>query len=55
MEIDQITHEIIESAYKVHSTLEPGLLESAYSTCLSYEVRKNGLRVVEEKPPPSVY
>lgn len=55
MEIDQITHEIIDSAYKVHSTLGPGLLESAYRTCLAYELRKKGLRVDEEKPLPLVY
>lgn len=28
MEINQITHEILDSAYKVHSALGPGLLES---------------------------
>ena len=55
MEIDQITHEIIDSAYKVHSTLGPGLLESAYRTCLAYELLKKGLRVDEEKPLPLVY
>ena len=55
MEIDQITHEIIDSAYKVHSTLGLGLLESAYRTCLAYELRKKGLRVDEEKPLPLVY
>lgn len=55
MEIDQITHEIIDSAYKVHSTLGPGLLESAYRTCLAYELRKKGLKVEEEKPLPLIY
>ena len=55
MERDQITHEILDSAYKVHSTLGPGLLESAYRTCLAYELRKKGLYVEEEKPLPLVY
>jgi GxxExxY protein len=50
MERDQITHEILDLAYKVHSTLGPGLLESAYRTCLAYELRKKGLNVEEEKP-----
>ncbi len=40
MEINQITHEILDSAYKVHTSLGPGLLESAYRTCLAYELRK---------------
>ena len=55
MERDQITHEILDSAYKVHSTLGPGLLESAYRTCLAYELRKKGLYVEEEKPSPIIY
>lgn len=55
MEKDKITYEIIDSAYKVHSKLGPGLLESAYRTCLAYELRKKGLVVEEEKPVPVVY
>lgn len=55
MEINQITHEILDSAYKVHTALGPGLLESAYRTCLVYELRKKGLIVEEEKPLPLVY
>lgn len=55
MERDQITHEIIDSAYKVHTKLGPGLLESAYRICLAYELRKKGLKVEEEKPLPIIY
>lgn len=55
MELNQITHEIIDSAYKVHSALGPGLLESAYKACLAYELRKKGLKVEEEKPVPIIY
>ena len=55
MELNQITHEILDSAYKVHTALGPGLLESAYRTCLAYELRKKGLKVEEEKPVPIVY
>jgi len=55
MEFDQITHKILDSAYKVHSALGPGLLESAYRTCLAYELRKKGLKVEEEKPVPIIY
>lgn len=55
MEINQITHEILDSAYKVHTSLGPGLLESAYKTCLAYELRKKGLKVEEEKPIPLIY
>lgn len=55
MELNQITHEILDSAYKVHTALGPGLLESAYRTCLAYELRKKGLKVEEEKPVPIIY
>ncbi len=55
MEINEVTHEIIDSAYKVHSALGPGLLESAYKKCLAYELRKKGIKVEEEKPVPIVY
>lgn len=55
MEINEITHEIIDSSYKIHTALGPGLLESAYKTCLAFELRKKGLKVEEEKPVPVVY
>ncbi len=55
MEINQITHEILDSAYKVHSALGPGLLESAYRACLVYELRKKGFSVEEEKALPLIY
>ena len=55
MEIDQLTHEILNSAYKVHTKLGPGLLESAYRTCLVYELKKKKFFVEEEKPLPLIY
>ncbi len=55
MEINDVTKEILDSAYKVHTALGPGLLESAYKTCLAYELKKKGLKVEEEKPVPVVY
>ncbi len=55
MTINEITKEILDSAYKVHSALGPGLLESAYRACLAYELCKKGLEVEEEKPVPLVY
>ncbi|NSW94259.1 MAG: GxxExxY protein [Bacteroidales bacterium] len=55
MEINKITHEILDSAYKVHTSLGPGLLESAYKACLAYELRKKGMKVEEEKDVPLIY
>jgi GxxExxY protein len=55
MEDNGITENIISCAIKVHTTLGPGLLESAYKECLFYELRKRGLNVEKEKPLPLIY
>ena len=31
---------VLDSAFRVHSTLGPGLLESAYEACLAHEIAK---------------
>ena len=46
---------ILDCAFKVHTALGPGLLESAYRECLAYELIKSGLKVEKEKPIPLVY
>jgi GxxExxY protein len=45
-----ISKEIVDAAYKIHTTLGPGLLESVYEMILSYELRKRGLRVERQVP-----
>ena len=52
---DQLTQEIIGAAIRVHSHLGPGLLESAYETCLVYELRERGLSVERQKALPIIY
>ena len=42
---NRIGDAIIASAMKVHSAVGPGLLESAYETCLLYELEKHALPV----------
>ena len=42
---NEIGDAIIASAMKVHTALGPGLLESAYETCLFYELERQGLPV----------
>jgi GxxExxY protein len=42
---NEIGDAIIASAMKVHSRVGPGLLESAYETCLLYELEKRCLPV----------
>ena len=43
VKLNVVTGEILHAAFKVHSTLGPGLLESAYEVCLAHELRKRGL------------
>jgi GxxExxY protein len=53
--IEQIAKAIGDSAIKVHKSLGPGLLESAYQYCRVYELRKRGLNVQTELILPIVY
>ena len=53
--IDQIASEIVDSAFKIHSKLGPGLLESAYEVCLAHELTKRGFVEERQKPQPVFY
>jgi GxxExxY protein len=53
--LDKISHRIIGAAIEVHRHLGPGLLESAYQSCLAFELKQLGLKVEEQKPLPVVY
>lgn len=55
MEINEITRQIIGDAIKVHRSLGPGLLESAYEACLAFELCQSGLGVEVQKPLPLIY
>jgi GxxExxY protein len=55
MEINNLTYLILKCAYKVHSALGPGLLESAYEECLFYELNLQGVKVEKQKALPLVY
>ena len=52
---NELTSKIIECAIKVHKTLGPGLLESAYKECLYFELIKSDLLVDKEKALPLIY
>ena len=54
-EINVRSGQVVDAAMQVHSALGPGLLESAYQTCLAYELRKRGFRVRAQHPMPIVY
>ena len=53
--LNSLTEKIIGAAIEVHRHLGPGLLESAYETCLAYELEKLGLKVERQKALPLVY
>jgi GxxExxY protein len=52
---DKIASEIVDAAFKVHSKLGPGLLESAYEACMAHELTKRGFLVERQKPQPVFY
>lgn len=52
---NEITEIVIGCAIKVHKTLGPGLLESAYEECLHYELLKTPLFIERQKPLPLIY
>ncbi len=44
MDENEISKIIVDSCYKVHKKLGPGLLESVYEEVLAYELRKNEIK-----------
>ena len=52
--LDEISRRIIGAAIEVHRHLG-GLLESAYPSCLAFELKQLGLKMEEQKPLPVVY
>jgi GxxExxY protein len=52
---NEVAKEIVDAAYKIHTTLGPGLLESVYQAVLEYELGKRGLGVEANQPIPVVY
>jgi GxxExxY protein len=53
--LNNLSERIIGCAIKVHRTLGPGLLESAYEVCLAHELSKRGLRIERQVGVPVVY
>jgi GxxExxY protein len=46
---------ILDSAFRVHTTLGPGLLESVYEAALAIELTRQGMAVERQKPIPVTY
>jgi GxxExxY protein len=52
---NELSNKIIGLAIEVHSSLGPGLLESAYKECLYYKINNTGIEVEKEKPIPLIF
>ncbi len=42
---NEVARAIVDAAYKIHTTLGPGLLESVYETVLAHELERRGHQV----------
>ena len=54
-DVERVGKAFLDAAFKVHTALGPGLLESVYETTVAYEIRKSGLTVVTQVPVPIIY
>src|SRR5688572_9985116 len=52
---NKLTERIIGAAIEVHRELGPGLLESTYEDCLSWELREGGIGFVRQPRLPVIY
>ena len=48
MHINEVSGRIVDEAYKLHSELGPGLLESVYEVLLCHRLRKRQLNVLRQ-------
>jgi GxxExxY protein len=55
MNENAIATQIVDAAFRIHTTFGPGLLESVYETVLSYELTRRGLRIARQQEIPLVY
>ena len=53
--VNRITERVIGAAMRVHTALGPGLLESAYESCLALELAEQGMAVERQQALPVVY
>jgi GxxExxY protein len=54
-DIERLTKIVVDAAYKVLSSLGPGLLESVYERCLAHELRKRRIAIETQVAIPIVY
>lgn len=52
---EEIATAIVDAAFKVHSTLGPGLIEPIYEVCFCHELKKHGLSFQRQMIVPIMY
>lgn len=52
---NELSRLVLDAAFQVHSTLGPGMLESAYEHCLKYELGKQKSIVASQVELPIIY
>ena len=50
MHENELAKVVVDTAFRIHSKLGPGLLESVYQAILAFELRNAGLHVATEVP-----
>ena len=55
MDVNKLSNTVIGAAIDVHKTLGPGLLETAYETCLCHELGLRGVAYQKQLNLPVVY
>ena len=54
-ETELLAKTVVDAAFKVHTTLGPGLLESVYEACLAHELRRRQILIETQVIIPIVY
>lgn len=54
-EVEEVARKVLNAAFDLHKALGPGLLESAYQSCLYADLLEMGLHVEKEKALPIDY
>lgn len=54
-EVEKVTQQVVDAAYKLHSRLGPGLLESVYEAFLGHELKLRGLKFEKQVALPLTY
>ncbi|MBX7134610.1 MAG: GxxExxY protein [Fimbriimonadaceae bacterium] len=55
MDENIIAAKVLDAAFRVHTELGPGLLETVYETAMAFELTQMGLRVQRQRSIPLVY